>query len=249
MTMTNLARYEFVSLVDDNGNPRTDFTDQKPPERVWTDAEMNRIREQAETAGYAKATEEAFQSNEARIAANLEILIAQTGGLREQMAKIEEQIVADAVMLARGLAGKIAADALHNDPLSVVGPVIETALKQMTGPHMLHITVHEILKPAITSRVSGIAEQIGFEGGIRVSGGADHMADCRIEWVTGSIERNHDGLLEHIDSCLAAHGYTVQPADHRGGASERSNMEFDFDDAGSERRLQTQEGSLEDGRQ
>jgi len=52
MTMTNLAPYEFVSLVDDAGNPRSDFDELKPPPRVWTDDEMSRIREQAETAGY-----------------------------------------------------------------------------------------------------------------------------------------------------------------------------------------------------
>jgi len=234
MTMTNLAPYEFVSLVDDNGNPRSDFAELKPPPRVWTDDEMRLVREQAETAGYARATEDANQSSEARIAVTLDTLVAQAGGLRDEMAKIEQQIVQDAVILSRALAAKVAGEALHNDPLCIVDPVIENTLKQMTGPHMLHITVHEILQPAIASRISKLAERIGFEGGIRVSGGAEHMADCRIEWATGGIERNHDDLLKSIDDCLAAHGYTFPTAgERRAGGEKHRNLEFDFDDAGS----------------
>jgi len=189
-------------------------------------------------------TDDACQSNEARIVATLESLVAQTAGLRNDMAKIETKILRDAAGLARALAGKIAGDALHNDPLCVVDPVIETTLKQMTGPHVLHITVHEILKPAITSRVSEIAKRIGFEGGIRVTGGADHMADCRIEWVTGAIERNHDDLTKHIDDCLAAHGYTVQTAiDRRSGSTVQDNLEFDFTDAGGDQQPSTETGA------
>ncbi len=244
MKMTGLAPYEFVSLVDDAGKPRSDFDELKPPPRVWTDDEMSRIREQAETAGYARATEEACQSNEARIVATLESLVAQTAGLRGDMAKIETSILHDAACLARALAGKLAGDALHNDPLCVVDPVIETTLKQMTGAHMLHITVHENLKPAITSRVSEIANRIGFEGGIRVTGGADHMADCRIEWVTGATERSLEDLTKHIDDCLAAHGYTVQTAsDRRAGSAAQDNLEFNFSDAGSERQQSNETGA------
>jgi len=244
MTMTDLTPYEFVSLVDDNGNPRSDFADLQPPPRVWTDDEMRLVREQAETAGYARAIEDANQSSEARIATTLDSLAAHAGGLRDEMAKIEQQIVRDAVNLSRALAVKVAGDALHNDPLCVVDPVIENTLKQMTGPHLLHITVHEILKPAIASRVTQLAERIGFEGGIRVSGGAEQMADCRIEWVTGGVERNHDDLLKSIDDCLAAHGYTVQTAgERRAGADVHRNLEFEFDDAGSGQTPPTKTGT------
>lgn len=241
--MTNLAPYEFVSLVDEHGNARSDFAELQPPPRVWTDDEVTRIREEAETAGYARGSEDARQSNEARIAAALENLAGQAGGLRGEMARIEEEITRDAVNLTRLLAGKIAGEALHNDPLGVVDPVIETTLKQMTGPHLLNITVHDILKPAITFRVSQLAERTGFEGGVRVSGGADHMADCRIEWATGGIERNQEALLDDIDKCLATHGYEVKATyDRRTGTAAPDNLEFNFESADSGPRRPTEMG-------
>ncbi|VAW18332.1 hypothetical protein MNBD_ALPHA09-1916 [hydrothermal vent metagenome] len=228
--MTNLAPFEYVSLVDEQGT--AGFSELEPPPRMWTDAEAQALRAKAEAAGHARAAEEARVSNEARIAAALETLAAHVGDLRGQMGEIESRIVGDAAKLARILAGKIAGEALHNDPLAVVDPVIETTLKQMTGPHRLHITVHEILKPAIASRVSELAEKIGFEGGIAVSGGAGHMADCHIEWATGSVARDHKALMAEIDACMAASGHKVQTTpDRRAGPDRDNDPQFEFDDA------------------
>lgn len=236
--MTDLAPFEYVSLVDAHGN--AGFTEQEPPPRVWTDAEMQIVREQAEAAGHARAQ----ASIEARVAVALETLAAQSRDLRGEMAGIEKQIVRDAANLARILANRIAGQALHNDPLAVVDPVIETTLTQATGPHRLHITVHEILKPAIVSRVNELAERIGFEGGICVSSGADHMSDCRIEWATGGIARDHRALVAEIDLCMEAHGYPAEAIhDRRAGPAEEDNLQFDFDDTDNEPRPPTGPGA------
>ena len=245
--MTNLAPFEFVSLVDEPDNTNDGDADLPPP-RVFSEDEVLAIRAEAEATGFARAAEEARQTNETSINVFMETLNTLADDLRAEMTEIEKQITDDAVNLARTLAYKIGGEALHNDPLTVVEQVITTTLKEITGAHRLNITVHEILKPAIEARIAETAGEIGFEGGYHVRTGGTHMADCAIEWATGRVARDHNALVTSIERLIEAHGYENQPGPTIEVEPDvEETLEFDFCETGGSTIPPTGSGDLSDG--
>jgi flagellar biosynthesis/type III secretory pathway protein FliH len=165
------------------------------------------IRAEAEADGHARGLDEAHAAIEARTAAALETIAARAAGLREDMARTEAAIVADAAEIARAIGLRVGAEALHDDPLAVVAPIIERTLSELTGPHRIRIVVNDILQAVVEARAQDIAYTIGLEGGIRVVGGAEDIADCRIEWASGAVERNHREIVAEVSRRFENHGF------------------------------------------
>jgi len=204
--VTNLAPYEFISLVDEKIDPAS-FAEMEPPPRVWTEDEVNAIRTEAEATGRVQAMEEARASNEARIAAALETLTSHMGEVKSGLNSVRESIAHDATYLARAIALKIAGEALQSDPIATITPMLETTLTEISEPIRLQITVHDDLVEGIDAQMDELADFIGFEGTFQVRGGATHVSDCHCKWKSGGVARDHQALVETIDQRINAFGH------------------------------------------
>lgn len=204
--MTELARYEFMSLVDETANAEDSFADLEPPARLWTEDEVEAIRAEAEAKGRAAGLEEAESALETRAVEALERLAVQSESFRGDMQRLQAEIVEDAAELARSIGLRVGGEAVHDDPLAIVAPIIEQTLGQLTGTLRVVVTVNDVLKPVIQSRIEDLSARFDFDGGLRVTGGAEHLADCRIEWQGGAAERNHKALVAEVARRFETHG-------------------------------------------
>ena len=64
----------------------------------------------------------------------------------------------------------------------------------------------------VREKAEALGEQSGFDGRVRVRAGAEGIADCRIEWGEGGIERRIATITGEISDRVAAHGIALPPA-------------------------------------
>lgn len=113
------------------------------------------------------------------------------------------EVRAEALSVAMATARRIADLALDRYPLDVVEHTVRQCLTQAAHEPRIVIRVQAGIAEALRTRITVLAEEIGFAGRIVVT--ADpHVAaaDCRLEWADGGVERDAGAIAGRIEDAL-----------------------------------------------
>ncbi len=168
--------------------------------RTLTEAEIERLREEARAEGARSGEVKALEAiaagaNEAAISA-LKVLT--------QLVKERQTLRDEAASLAFALARKLASAALAQFPQADVEVALRDAMHQALGEPRIVLKAAPGVAEAIAPKVSEIAHEEAFEGRVQVSPDPSlSRADCRIEWRGGGAERAQSVIEKALEDLIA----------------------------------------------
>ena len=113
-----------------------------------------------------------------------------------------EIVRAEAAQVAIAAAKKLARAALAALPQAEVEAALREAMHQAIGEPRILLRASPAIAEAISTRLSEIAHDEGYDGRVQISADAALKGtDCRIEWRGGGAERN-EGAIETVLSEL-----------------------------------------------
>lgn len=214
----SLQRYEFAPLTDrgpePHGRARPDREDEA---RKLVEAEIEAARSAAFAEGEAKARAAMADSLEARRIAALEAIAKTLAATSRNLSGSLLTIEREAAELASSIGAAIGEQALSEAPLTVLRPLFSETLSKLADEARITITVQADMVEPIQAEISDLSAETGFGGRIRVTDGAAHIADCRLDWGDGGIERSLQTITGEITERLGRHGIG---ADGRSGVEE-----------------------------
>jgi flagellar assembly protein FliH len=119
--------------------------------------------------------------------------------LDEMAAEARAQALQTGLVAARRIAGA----ALDRYPLDTVEETIAQCLAQAATEPRIVIKVSDRVADALKARIAALADDIGFTGRLVVSVEARQgVADCRLEWTDGGVERDAALIESRIQTAL-----------------------------------------------
>jgi flagellar assembly protein FliH len=180
--------------------------------RTRSEDKTEAIRAAAASEGEARGRAEAEAGIERRRADALEAAGRAIRSLAESFEASRAEIERGAATLSLAVGRAIAAHAMARAPVEVIRPMLAEALDALYGETRVAVVVHSAVVDLVRQEVATIAAQTGFEGRVRVRAGAGDVADCRIEWDEGGVERSAARIASQIADRVAAYGIALPPA-------------------------------------
>lgn len=177
--------------------------DEQPPEPVFTESEVEKIK--LDSIAYGKT----IGLNEATTARE-EVLVAVVKHLEQLLLDlikaediIEEQRNRDVINLSLKIVQKLFPKLLEDNTISEIENMVMEALASRQEEPRIVITVHEDILDLLKERVDDIASNSGFQGKIIIVSGNMLKSDCRVEWANGGAERNCETIFSTIENILS----------------------------------------------
>jgi len=174
--------------------------------------EIEAIRAVATSEGEARGRAEAEAGIERRRADALEAVGGAIRSLADSFEASRAELERGAAALSLAVGRAIAAHAMARAPVEVIRPMVAEALDALYGETRVAVEVHAAIVDLVRQEVAAIVAETGFEGRVRVRAGARDIADCRIEWDGGGIERSAARIAGEIADRVAAYGIALPPA-------------------------------------
>ena len=175
----------------------------EPPEKTYTQDELDSAVTAAEQKGYEKgfrlAQEDAEKGNTAllgNIDAKLAEVVINAGEMQKQ---IEQQYMA----LNRAVFQKLLPDLLEEQCVEVVNKFIADNFANFRTEAKLSFFLNPEVIGRVQEQIAKMAHIHDFEGKIALHKDEKlAKADCRIEWENGGVEHLSNKLLEKVDNLL-----------------------------------------------
>jgi flagellar assembly protein FliH len=175
----------------------------RPPEPVFTRADLDAAQAEGFVQGRGAALAEAAQSSEARAANALEAIERNVSVLLEARAAIAREAERDAVALLRTVLGKAVPALCRKDPLAEIEALIVRCLGETLDEPRLVLRVNDALFDALQPRLAGLAQAHGYAGKlVLLADEALGPDEGRVEWADGGAERDTRRLLAETDAVL-----------------------------------------------
>ncbi|BCW88481.1 hypothetical protein sos41_16210 [Alphaproteobacteria bacterium SO-S41] len=119
--------------------------------------------------------------------------------LDEMAAEARAQALRTGLVAAQRIAGA----ALDRYPLDTIEDTIAQCLAQAAHEPRIVIKVDSRVADALKARIAALADDIGFAGRLIVTVEPRHgVADCRLEWTDGGVERDAAAIAARIETAL-----------------------------------------------
>ncbi len=183
-----------------------------PPPPTFNEEELKSAERDAYSRGFLDGTKEGHlqaQNEHADVERELVATLEQFAkGLTPILADYTntvQQLRKDMPSLALSIAKKVAGDALSQDAIKVVEQAAMQGVEAMIAEPKIQVTVHERLADGLRGKLEKLAARLQSASHITVQPDADiPLADYRIEWKHGGMERNTERLWDKIDHIIAA---------------------------------------------
>ncbi len=168
---------------------------------------LHRKVDEARDEGYKNGHETGYASAinglEARIAENLEAVLAACTELGAQKKQLVETLEAETARIAYSIATRFAPALMDAHPLTEIEALVTECLDGCRREPRVVIRVHESLLDAINDRLELLKLAGGFAGQIVLINDPDlGPHDCRVEWPDGGAERDMNRLEKQIGDAV-----------------------------------------------
>lgn len=180
---------------------------QEPVAPSFSEEELQAARREAEEIGRKKGYQDAKRewdevtlAHEAQLITLLESLTARLNGEIAGQEKLRNSQRADLANIVLMIARKLVGNAVDNQPISTIEPMIKECLLMLTGEAKLAITVNLELKEPLTKYLAAMQRE-----GQVIDIIADehmHIGDCRIQWPGGKAERSQEALWKEMEQIV-----------------------------------------------
>lgn len=213
-----IERFDFLALrdfsapadLDDDFSGGTqdevEIPPAPPPPPTYSQAELDRARLSGFEEGFQKGVAEgkAVSVNEdsvlnQKLQTTLSKLSGDLAAAHQEFQELYQSKYHDLLGLALSVANKVAGAALKENADQSIMALIEQTLPMLLRQPKITVFVHPDIKLAVESHILRIAMESGYEGKVIVSSHPDlDIADCRLEWQDGSVERSTTGVWKEI---------------------------------------------------
>ncbi|HLU92248.1 MAG TPA: FliH/SctL family protein [Pedomonas sp.] len=161
-------------------------------------AELTAARAAAHAQGFEEGYTQAKQELEAATLACLQQLAAQIGGVAAEVARVKQELTAEAAALVVPMAEAMAGMELQQRPHDILDRFAQQIFEEHATEPRLVIRVHDALLDTVKARIEALADTYGFQGRLIFLAEATLApGDCLIEWPDGGIEvRQQQRLME-----------------------------------------------------
>lgn len=179
-----------------------------PPPPMFSEDELRATQASAHAEGLSEGLKrgraEAMAENESSVAAVLQGLSAQVAQiLAEQAAQVDQsrQMTLD---IALAITRKLLPDYIARHGLGEIEAAVRTVMDGLVHEPRLVVRVAEAQLDAVTAGVQQEVVRRGFEGKlVFLADPAMGLADCRVEWAEGGVERDADRVWSEVDRLVA----------------------------------------------
>lgn len=118
--------------------------------------------------------------------------------------KMAQMIRGQVPDIALAVARKVAGQAIGEQAAQIVADMAARACETMINEPKLAITVHESVADTLTQKLEKMGDRLPAATQIVVLRSKDMpFADCRVEWESGSMERQTDSLWQRVEKVIA----------------------------------------------
>lgn len=174
------------------------------PQPTFTQEELDAAQSAAYAEGEAAGRMAALASIEQATQQTAEQILGQLSVLFSREAAREEAMKAEAAMLARHIALKLARQVLKSWPLEEITALVGECIALNPSEPRIVVRVAEIFVDQVKALMESITSAQAFIGKVVILG--DPMlagTDCRVEWADGGAERNEQQIHQDIERIVA----------------------------------------------
>lgn len=173
------------------------------PARTYSEEEFENAKLIAEQSGYEKGYQAKSSEAETGINGLLENINAKLLDLISQRESLDRKLEQDFINLNREVIKKLIPTLIEDQAVGILNQFLAENFSQIRkSPKLSFYFNPEIIKE-IQDQIARLAHSHDFEGKISIhKDPALGLADCRIEWENGGVERNSGELLARIDNLL-----------------------------------------------
>lgn len=181
-----------------------------PPPPTFSEEELKAAEREGYKKGFLAGEQEGrkkAQDDQAEIhrklAETVEYFIQSVTPLFNEHRRMNLELQQHMPKIAFAIARKVAGEALAQNAQAVISEVATRACETMLKEPKLSITVHESLADALAKQLESLTSRLQSATDIVVLRNPDlPIADCRIAWNHGSIERNTDQLWKQVEQAV-----------------------------------------------
>lgn len=177
-----------------------------PPPPTFTEEELAQAKRDAYQQGFLAGTQEGHSTAQNEHADTARILAATLEGFAGRVAPLFDdyrqmvlQLKQDMPALSLSIARKVAGDAISRDAAAAIEGAVLQSIEAASNEPVIAVTVHTSLAAALEQKLAGFktARNITVHGDEQIP-----LADYRVEWKHGSLERKQERLWQQIEHAL-----------------------------------------------
>ena len=195
---------------------------------------LEAARTEAHAEGFNDGQQAALETVEAEIHTLMKHLVESTATLAQAVHADATANKEFALRLAVATAEKLAGELIHRYPTGEIEALLATCLRSIPAQTKIIVRVAPNMQDQLRVRIEEIAQDFGFSGMISVRGSQDvDIADCRIEWADGGMDKNRAELMAEINTALDAYFNSPQGSESQFSPLPSKNLATPYQDGGA----------------
>jgi flagellar assembly protein FliH len=194
------------------GGRRKEEAPPPPPAPTFSEEQMKAAEREGYKNGFLEGTKEGLQqahNEQAAIdRALLETVEQFASTLTPLLADYRHMILQlkqDMPKVALTIAKKVAGNALDTNAAVIVENIATQCVQTMIGEPHIQVIVHSSLKSTLEAKFSAMSGRISPATDLTVIGSDTiALADCRVEWKHGAMERHTGQLWQEIEAVVSS---------------------------------------------
>ncbi len=176
---------------------------EKPPPPVFTEEDVEKIKQDSFALGKSAGLEEARQAQEEMLIGLLQDISGQLQTLSENEAVREEEKNNAVIRLTLKIIEKFFPDFMRQERFSEIEHMMMEIMRQRKDTPQIVVTIHEDLLNVLKERIDTIAANAGFQGQVVIMASSGMaISGCRVEWADGGAEKNPEYLYKAVEAAL-----------------------------------------------
>lgn len=192
------------------GGRRKEEVPPPPPAPTFSEEQLKEAERESYKKGFLEGTEEGRRQAEneqsdlnQKLAVTVEHFIRTVAPLLADYRQMQLQLRQDMPKVALAIARKVASKALDGGAEALVNEVALACVETMIGEPKLSITVHASLADTLERKLQALTTRLqSATQCIVIRDEAIALADCRIEWKYGAMERHTGQLWQQIERAI-----------------------------------------------
>lgn len=174
-----------------------------PPEKIYTEADLEAAREDGQVAGHTAALEEAGTSREHYAADALNLISQGLGELQDQQSAANRDIGETALRMVYAVIEKVVPAHAQAHAVESVEALVKEILPLVYEEPKLVVRTHNMISEDVETRLTEVLARSNFLGDVSVVPDYElQPGDCRVEWSGGGADRNESRLWKDIRSII-----------------------------------------------
>lgn len=174
-----------------------------PPEKIYTEADLEAAREDGQVAGHTAALEEAETAREHYAADALNLISQGLGELQDQQSAANRDIGESALRMVYAVIEKVVPTHAQAHAVDSVETLVKEVLPLVYEEPKLVVRTHNMISEDVEARLAEVMQRSNFLGDVSVVPDYElQPGDCRVEWSGGGADRNEARLWKEIRSIV-----------------------------------------------